>query len=211
MASCSQGLPGPPGEKGETGDVGQMVSGTARGAQGAVGLVFGGEACLSSGLNVSPPPGSARSPRPPRTLRSSRRGRAARTPRRNRQPRSRGREGDTRPVTVLAHVRACVCVRVHVETRRCTAGLFLPHASQTWRTVWWTWEPCPLPRAACAGFPTTRPPAKATTPAPRFGSDSRGCLSLTCVVAPVATPVSLKSCHLTAPGPRHLIRLMPDA
>lgn len=60
------------------------------------------------------------------------------------------------------------------------------------------------PSTACAGFPTTRPPAKAATPAPRFGSDNRGWLSLTCVV-------SLKSCHLTAPGPRHLIWLMPDA
>ena len=123
------------------------------------------EGCLSSGLNGSPPPGPTRSPRPPRTLWSSRCGRAARTPWRNRQPRSRGREGDARPVTVLAHVHACVCARVHVETRGCIAGLFLPHASQTWRTMWWTWEPRPLPSTACVGFPTTRPPAKAATPA----------------------------------------------
>ena len=131
--------------------------GTGRGGAGILG-----EACLCSGLNGSPSPGPARSPWPPRTLRSSRCRRATRTPRRNRQPWSRGREGDAGPVTVLVCERACVCVCVRVETRRCTARLFCHKHLETWKTLLWAWEPHPHPGQPVQDFtqcdPQQRPP-----------------------------------------------------
>ena len=62
----------------------------------------------------------------------------------------------------------------------------------------------PSAQHSLCGISHNETPSKGCHPRSRFSSDSRGWLSLTCVV-------SLKSCHLTAPGPRHLIRLMPDA
>ena len=113
-------------------------------------------------------------------------------------------------MTVLVCERACVCVRVCVETRRCTARLFGHKRLETWKTVQWPWEPHPHPGSLC-GISHNATPGKGRRPRSQIGSDSRGCLSLTCVVAPVSAPVSLNSCHLTASGPRHLTWFMPGS
>ena len=105
-------------------------------------------------------------------------------------------------VSVHACERVCRDTQMHYWT-------VLPHASRNLEERAVGLGAPPPTQGSLGGTSHNATPSKGRHPRSEVGSDSRGRRSLTCVAAPVSAPVSLKSCHLMAPGPRHLIWFMP--